>query len=247
MVYEVSLFLLLLIPFVSMHSQTKPEVAPPAKSDTFATSADGKKYRIQRREVAGTNFRISGVDLAIDEEVLLQAAKLFGKTPTVSRGDAADYNEEACYRSATKDDNTYLIFGRGEVDYSFILSSDSSVWKGNHVCKQSAQITRDVATDSGLHLGLTQEQVIAILGLPTRRSQNLQQHKDVLIYSLEAKKRTDPQKLARMWQLEIKKNPGANRSEFLENYAFYDLEVYIEVKFIDDSLTSLTVSRSAQY
>lgn len=243
----VSLFFFLLIPIVPTHCQTKPEVAPPAKSDTYAIGDSGKKYRVQHREVAGTNFRISGVDLASDEEVLQQAAKLFGKTPTISSGDAATFNEAACYRSATKDDNTYLIFGRGEVDSSFILSSDSSVWKGNHTCEQSVKITSSVATDSGLHLGLTKEQVIAILGSATRRSQKIQQHTDTLIYSLETKKKTDPRKLARWWQQEIKKNPRANQAEFLDNYAFYDLGVEIEVKFTDDSLTSLIVSWSAQY
>ena len=149
----VFLCLFLLIPIVSTYGQA--HVEPPAKSDTYEADESGKKYRTQHREVAGTNFRISGVDLANDEEVLLQAAKLFGKSPTVSSGDAATSKMEVCYRSAAENDNTYLIFGRGEVDSWFILSSDDSVWKGNHICKQSGRITPNVATDSGLHLGLT--------------------------------------------------------------------------------------------
>ncbi len=245
--YKVSLFLFLLIAIVSVRSQTKSEVAPPAKSDTYSVDDSGRKYRLQQREVAETNFRICGVDLAGDEEILLQAARLFGKAPTVSSGDASTGLEEACYRSATKDDNTYLVFGRGELDSSFILSSGSSVWKGNHTCRKSVKITRNVATDSGLHLGLTQEQVIAILGLATRHSQNIQQHTDVLIYSLVTKKKTDPRKLTRWWQQETKKNPGADRAVFLQNYEFYDLAVTIDAKFVDDSLTSLTVSWSGSY
>jgi hypothetical protein len=245
--YGLFLCLFLLIPIASIHGQTQPEVAPPAKTDTYAVTVDGKKLRIQNREVAETNFRISGVDLASSEEVLLQATKLFGKSPSVSSGDASTSNTEVCYRSASENDNTHLIFGQGEVNSLFILSSDSSVWKGNDICKRSEKIARNVATDSGLHLGLTQEQVIAILGLATRRNQNIPQRKDVLIYSLEAKKHTDPQKLARMWEQEIKKTPADNRKVFLENYALYSLEVYIDARFVNDSLTRLTVSWSAQY
>lgn len=245
--YAVFLCFFLLILVVSLHGQTQPEVAPTAKSDTYAVTADGKKLRVQNREVAGTNFRISGVDLASDEGVLLQATKQFGKSPGVSSGDASTSNEEVCYRSATENDDTYLIFGRGEVDSSFILSSDSSGWKRNPLCKRSEQITRNVATDSGLHLGLTQAQVIAILGLATRHSQNTQQHRDVLIYSMETKKQTDPQKLERWWQQKTKETPAASREEFLENWETYHLEVNVDAQFANDSLTRLTISWSSQY
>jgi len=206
----------LLILIASIHGQTQSEVAPPAKSDTSAVTADGKKLRVQNREVAGTNFRISGVDLASGEEVLLQATKLFGKSPSVSSGDASTSYRRVCYRSATENDNTYLTFGQGEVDSTFVLSSDSSVWKGNHICNRSRKITRNVATDSGLHLGLTQAQVIAILGLATRHSQNIRQHRDALIYSLEVRKKADV------------------------------LVVNIDTQFVDDSLTRLAISWSSQ-
>src|SRR5580704_4763388 len=90
------LSLFVLFPIVSLHSQTQPKVAPPARSDTYAVTADGKKLRVQNREVARTNFRIAGVDLASREEVLLQASKLFGKSPSASSGDASTSNEQVC-------------------------------------------------------------------------------------------------------------------------------------------------------
>ena len=245
--YKAFLFFFLLIPVASIDGQNQAVVAPPSKSDTYAVDESGKKVRVQRREVAGTNFRISGVDLASDEEVLLQAANLLGKAPTTWSGDASTSDEEACYRSGIENDNTHLIFGRGELDSSFILSSDGSAWRGNGTCTQSVRITRNLATNSGLHLGLTERQVIGILGLATSRRQNIQQHRDKLAYSLEARKKTDPQKLAQRWQQEIKKNPGADHGEFLRNYEFYELEVEIDAKFIDNSLTNLYVSWSAQY
>ena len=198
----------------------QPEVAPPAKTDTYAVTNNGKKLRVQHREIAGTNFRISGMDLASKEEVLQQATKLFGNTPSVSSGDASTSNEQVCYMSLIENDNTHLIFGRGEVDSSLILSSDGSVWKGNHICARSGKITRNIATDSGLHLRLTQAQVITILGLATRQSRNVQQHKDALIYSIESKKKQG------------------------ETSTFYYLSVNIDAQFVDDSLTRLTISWS---
>lgn len=243
----VFLCVVLLIPILRTNGQTQPLVAPPSKSDTYAVDQNGKKSRVQHREIAGTNFRISGVGLSKDEDVLLQAAKLFGETVTVNSGDGADSNAERCYRSATDSDNTHLVFGRGEVDSSFILSSDGSIWKKDHACKPSEKIDHSVATDSGLHLGLTQQQVVAILGLATRHTQNLAQHRDELIYSLQAEKQTDPQKLAQWWQRETKNNPAVNRQVFLENYKSYALEVYVDARFVDDLLTRLTVSWSAQY
>lgn len=210
------------MPVVSIRGQAQSEVAPPAKSDTYAVDEAGKKYRLQHREVAATNFRISGVDLASDEPVLLQAAKLFGKSAAVWSGDASTANEEACYRSATENDNTYLIFGHGEVDSYFTLSSDSAAWKGNQTCETSVKVTRALATESGLQLGLSQKQLIATLGLATSRSQNIQKHRERLIYRLETQKKKD-------------KNP--------ESYA---LEVYIDARFENDLLVGLTVSWSAQ-
>jgi hypothetical protein len=214
------LCLFVLFPIVSIHGQSQSEVAPPAKSDTYAVTVDGKKLRVQHREIEAANFRISGVDLASKEEVLQQATRLFGKSTSVSSGDASTSYEEVCYQSATENDNTHLIFGRGEVDSSLILSSDSSVWKGNQICTRSGKITRNIATDSGLHLGLTQAQVIAILGLATRHSQDVQQHRNALIYSIESKKKQT------------------------ESSTFYYLEVGINAQFVDDSLTRLTISWS---
>jgi len=218
--YAACFCLVALIPVVSTHGQMSPEIAPPAKSDTYAVTVDGKRLRVQHREIAGTNFRLSGVDLASKEEVLQQAAKLFGKSPSVLSGDASTSNEQICYRSATENDNTYLIFGRGEVDSSLILSSDGSVWKGDHICTRSGKVTRSMATDSGLSLGLTQAQVIAILGLATRHNQDIQMHSDALIYSIESKKKQT------------------------ESSTFWYLEVTIDARFVADSLTRLTISWS---
>jgi hypothetical protein len=240
-----SLCLFMATPVVRLYGQDKPHVAPPAKSDSFATDDSGKKTRVQHREVAGTNFQIAGVDLTANEDFQTQVAKVLGKVTTVWSGDASTGLEEACYRSAKVNDSTHLIFGQGEVDQSFILSSDGSAWKWKAPCKPSLKITRGLATASGLHLGQTQEQVIAILGLPTRRSQNAKNERDDLEYSLEAYKRMSARELAPLLQNELKEYSKQELREWINKHGYY-LEVYIHAKFIKDSLTNLEVSWSKQ-
>jgi hypothetical protein len=60
-----ALFFLLsaVIPIARFYGQDKPVIAPPAKSDSYAEDEKGRKIRVQEREIAGTNFRIAGVDL----------------------------------------------------------------------------------------------------------------------------------------------------------------------------------------
>jgi len=248
------MLLLCLAMAARLHGQDKHQVAPPSKSDTFAGDGHGKRFRVQHREIAGTNFQIAGVDLTAKEEVLDQAARILGKVETVATGDASEFLERACYRSTVGNDSTRLIFVRGEVSPYFVLSSESSAWTWKTPCKRSPKITRNIATTSGLHLGQTQEQVIAILGLPTRLSQNAKNGRDNLVYSLEARKKTDPGDLAIMLQEEMQKSQSLTAKEkeylvkdFHENYDFYDLSVDIDAKFINNALIKLEVFWSATY
>jgi hypothetical protein len=240
------LCILTAIPIARLYGQDKPQVAPPSKSDSFATDDSGKKTRVQHREVAGTNFQIAGVDLTADGDFRTQVTNVLGKTQTVGSGDGAYGLDEACYRSARVNDSTHLIFGQGEVDQSFILSSDGSAWKWKTPCKPSPKISRDIATASGLHLGQTQEQLIAILGLPTRRSQNVKNGRDDLEYSLEAHKRMSARELAPLLKNELKEYSKQELREWIQNHGYYDLEVYIHAKFMNDSLIYLEVSWSKQ-
>jgi hypothetical protein len=233
------------IPIVRLYGQEKPQVAPPAKSDSFATDERGKRFRVQHCEVAGNNFQIAGVDLTADEDFQTQVAKVFGKVTTVWSGDGAESDNESCYQTANASDTTHIIFGQGEVDQSFILSSDGSAWKWKTPCKRSTKITRSLATASGLHLGQTQEQLIAILGLPTRRSQNVKNGRDDLEYSLEAHKRMSAKELAPLLQNELKEYSKQELREWINKHG-YDLEVYIHAKFMNDSLIYLEVSWSKQ-
>ncbi len=244
-----TLFLCLLTPVsvVRLYGQDKPQVAPPAKSDSYATNEHGGKIRIQHREVAGANFQIAGVDLTARGDFFTRVFGVLGKVTTVWSGDGADSNHEACYRPVEENDRTHLIFGEGEVDESFTLSSDGSSWKWKTPCKRSSRITRSLASASGLRLGQTQEQVIAILGLPTSRSRNLQNGRDELVYELESKRDMSSRELAPILEDELKRHPNLDQRAFIKNYGFYSIEVSIHAKFVNVALTNLTVSWSEQY
>lgn len=216
-------------------------VPPPNKSDSFATDPDGKKVRVQHREIDGTNFRIVGVDLTGREEVLDQAARILGMVPTVGTGDASTANERACYRSIEASTVTYLLFDRGEFSPSFTLTSDGSGLDPRQVCRRTNKITRDTATASGLRLGQTQDQVTAILGLPTTHRRNPKFQRDDLKYQLSLRKKAEPADLAKL----LKLNPNMPLKEFHESFDFYDLSEFVHAIFIDDHLTSLTVDWSA--
>lgn len=235
------------IPIVRLYGQDHTQVAPPSKSDTFSTAENGKKFRVQYREVAGTNFQIAGVDLIAKEEVLDQAARILGKVETVATGDASTFLERACYRSTQENDNTRLIFVRGEVSPYFVLSSESSAWQWRTSCKRSSRISRSLTTASGLHLGQTQEQLIAILGLPTMHSRNVHNGQDDMVYALETKKKMSSRELAPYLQDELKQYPNLNQKTWIENNGYYSLWVSIHAKFINDSLTNLKILWSETY
>jgi hypothetical protein len=226
-----------------MRGQANSGVAPPRKSDSFAVTENGRKVRVQRGELPAGNFQIAGIDLASDLDVLHQAASILGRVGTTATGNASTFEETACYRSVDRNDPTVLLFSRGEVDYSFKLTSGDAVRNQKAHCFPLARISRLLATGSGLRLGETPEQVIALLGLPTRRSGNATLGRPVLVYDLETSKKTTPRDLARFRQ----QNPGMSEHDLEVNFGSYSLEESVRATFERGSLVALWVDWSAQY
>ena len=184
----------------------------------------------QEREVPGSNFKIAGI--ALEENFFELAAKKLGRTTVVERGDAAGGREQACYVSLGAGKKIYLIFERGEVDYSFYLFSSGKPWDGRELCVASERVSLQTSTVSGLRLGLTQKQVIAILGKPSL------QRKDQLVYSLHATKKLTEEEL----KLVRKNHPDISDEELHRNYESYDWSAGLDFKFEDSKLTFLAVS-----
>jgi len=227
------LFLLVGVPGIG--SQTQSAVVLGDTSDWWSMTrthndndTDGRN--VQHREIADTNFQIAGVDLHD-----ITFAKVYwelGKTPSVQRGDASTWREQACYMSLSAEHPTYLIFERGEVNASFYLFSETVPWSGNSRCTRSDKILETVGTASGLHLGQTAEQVVGILGQPSERLQN------ELVYAVEVNRKTDADALTRA----RKQHPELTEEQFRQDYATYDLTVLIRAKFAHSKMVYLGVS-----
>jgi hypothetical protein len=236
------LFILLGVPIPIAIGQEKPQIAPAQKSDSFAEDDNGRKIRVQHGELAKQNFQIAGIDLAHFGGPLKQAARILGPVETRATGDAASADERACYRPENKNDNTRLYFHEGEVAFWFVLSSGTPASERGDLCRPTSRVTGDTATSSGLHLGQTEEQVIAILGLPTRRSHNAKTGSDFMAYEFETKKKVSDQEVA----LAHKRYPLLNEEQLMESdYGYYDLEESIEATFSGNVLTKLRVNQVA--
>jgi hypothetical protein len=191
-----------------------------------------KNAGIQEREIAPSNFQVLGITL--DEAMFSHAAAKLGEATDIKRGDASTGRDQVCYVSALDSEKIYLIFERGEVDFNFYLFTGGPSWHGIDFCVPSNMVSRSTSTSSGLHLGITPAQAIAILGRPTSRSAN------ELSYTLHKRKKLLPEDLKTLRQ----QHPELTDREFAEEYGEYDLGVGADLKFVNSRLTYLTIGKS---
>jgi hypothetical protein len=229
-----SLFLLLGFPLAGPATQTDDAVRLNDNSDWWSTSRSpdsDESIKPQERELARPNFQVLGVNLG--ETMFSRAAAKLGKAATIERGDASTGRRQVCYSSPGIQDKVHLIFERGEVEYTFYLFSGGPNWEGSDRCVNSKAISTSLVTASGLRLGLTPAQVIAILGKPTKQREN------ELVYSFSIRKKTSPQDLKEARE----RNPEMSEKDFQENFGHYDLGTGIDAKFVASKLTYLAVSK----
>ncbi len=187
----------------------------------------------QDREVSSSNFEILGIHLS--EGMFTQAARKLGPAAIIERGDASTGRQQACYVSAQDGPKVRLIFEQGEVDYTYYLFVDGPEWQGSEHCLSTSLISRSLATASGVRLGETPAQVIAILGRPSFRSDN------ELLYSLNVRKKRTLEELRKLQE----ENPGLDKAN-THNYDFYDFGAGFIAKFVEletDVLLSLIHGR----
>jgi len=226
-----------------LSGQQQPGIAPPSKNDTYAEDEKGRKFRVQRGELPAANFQIAGVDLLKQEDVLTQAARIFGSMESAASGDAGDYDESACYRSGDETHVERLFFGKGEMDSYFTLVAGDGPLKHGQKCRRSPLVTHAIATAAGIHLGMSTNELIAALGLPTRRSQIRKSHAERLVWELELQKRTRPRDLAQY----RKDYPQESEAEIQANYRFYSQSERIVAVVTGGVLTELTADWLASY
>ncbi len=222
----------LCLPHGNWAQETKTRVRLTENSDWWSglRTEDADVGKTQEREVPDSNFQIAGIKL--EEGFFEQATKKLGRTTVVERGDAAGGREQACYVSSDGGKRVYLIFEQGEILSSFYLFSDGKAWMGQDLCGASDQVNTKTSTASGLRLGLTQDQVIAILGKPSLR------RKGQLLYSLHVTKKYTEKDLKTV----RKNNPNISEEELHRNYEYYDWSAGLDFKFEESKLTFLAVS-----
>lgn len=219
----------------ALGAQTIPLASRGDNSDWWSTlrpSAPDEEVNVLKREPAAYNFRILGIEL--DPDLLEKSAAKLGKATKVTRGDASLGREQACYVSAGNSEKVHLIFEQGEVLSSFYLFVRGADWDGSDQCVPSKLISANLATASGLHLGQTPSQVLAILGKPSVR------RRDNLIWSFSVKKKTTPEDLKEA----RRHNPQMSDEDFHANYDFYDLGVGIDARFVHSRLVYLAISKA---
>ena len=191
-----------------------------------------KGVPVQHREPDGSNFLIFDVRLGFDE--FTQAATKLGPAAIVERGDGATPRRtRVCYVSAEESEKVYMVYEQGEFDFSFYLFADGADWSGSHLCASSKLVSRRSSTASGLHLGQSPDEVVAILGKPSSTRKN------EIMYSFAVTKKSSPDDLKSLQ----KQHPELTLKEVQEHYGEYDLAEGIHARFVDSKLIYLAVSR----
>lgn len=183
------------------------------------------------RELAPSTLQILGIRLR--ENMFERAAARLGKAAVIVRGDASTGRRQVCYMSAGTHTKVYLILERGEIGSTFYLLTNDQTWEGSDLCIASNAISVRLATPSGLHLGMSPSQVVAILGKPTKRRENQ------LVYSFSTRKKASIEDLKEARE----RNPDMNEKDFQANYGYYDLGTGVEAKFANSKLIYLAVSK----
>lgn len=233
-----SFFLLLCCPLPCSPTQSDDAIRLQDDSDWWSTSRSPDSYgdvKTEQREFATSTFQILGISLG--ETMFNRAAVKLGRAVNVERGDASTGRRQVCYTSFGDQDNVHLIFEQGEVGYALYLFSGGPDWEGADRCLATKAVSRNLATMSGVHLGQTPAQVVAILGRPTQRRE------DELVYSFLLRKKTRPEKRQALRQQE----PQMSEKEFEETYGYFNLGASLVAKFKSSKLTYLAIYKVESY
>jgi len=116
--------------------------------------------------------------LTVDESLRRDVERVLGKT---MRLDVGGYEERMlCYASSRPGDDTVVLFTLAHCPYDCSRVSEIQVRARKRevrVLKKCASVpgvSRDIATESGLRLGMTAKEVKAILGVPQHVQKGLQ-------------------------------------------------------------------------
>jgi hypothetical protein len=132
---------------------------------------EGRCSTWRQERPAAVNFVIAGVDLQHGDPIG-DAEKTVTEASVIERGDAGVGRAQICFKSASERGRFKLIFeeGPGEAGNLAYLIDGGPSWTGLDKCVVSRKISNDLATGSGLRLGMTAGEVKRILGKPCNES-----------------------------------------------------------------------------
>jgi hypothetical protein len=111
-------------------------------------------------------LNIAGITLGPGLEKTVEAK--LGYTAYIDRHSGGSVRESICYRSAKEPPTAYLIFEIGRASRAFyLLAADAPPWGDMAMCSKTPIVTKTIATPTGLHLGMTREQLVEMLGKPS--------------------------------------------------------------------------------
>jgi hypothetical protein len=195
-----------------------------------------------REEVKAGNSELHEGTFSIDRLELgkigiNEIRRRWGKATVVERGDASTDRRQLCYVSPTTGEPVYVVFEFGEDVSNFYIFTGSKHWKGERLCVKTAKVSKDVATASGLKLGLSQDAVKAILGQPDATQDA------VFMYSREVKRKASAAQIER----QRKEYPEhLSEAQAQEKFGSYTAVSYVETKFTGSKLSYLAVSKSTE-
>jgi hypothetical protein len=191
----------------------------------------GLNVELKEKHFDTNNFKILGLSLAtLDFDKV--AVKL-GKATIVERGDASYSRSQACYFSGAGSDTIHLIFESGEgMSSTVYIFRGGPEWKGSNFCVRSDRASNDLATDTGLRLGLSRDEVEAILGKPDSATPNR------VAYCRSFKRRVTKEEFERLRRDDSKLS--AERAHRL--YDSVEETIQIEGRFTNQGLSYFFVS-----
>ena len=195
------------------------------------TLESDNSIKTEEQDPPEKHLQISVVRLR--DDMFTIATTHFGKTPLISRGDAATSRDQLCYVSKDKP-KIHLVLEETETTFAFYLFEGGPAWDTSGLCAPSPLINETLATLSLLHLGQLDSQVLRILGPPTNRRKN------EFIYSYHVEKTTTPEDL----KLLREKYPQMTEKDFHANYDFHDLTAGIRARFKNSRLIYLSATRA---
>ncbi len=202
----------------------------PHSGQTFDLSFEVTNLARRPEKIDDSHFTIMG--FAIEKNKLEDIQAKMGMSHVFSRTEQGpDY---ICYIS--KSDKTVLILGFS-LDYlsEFMLLSAEAEFKDCAQCSETALISKDLHTESGIQLGMSKRQLKKLLGKPILES------KKKLLYRNDWKVKMTDAEIDRITKLSSPEGANAIRKN-----PYWYVTVSIDADFSDSKLVAIKIAKGGE-